>query len=270
MGSLRLLKEQLAQSVLRVTRPRSVRQALSQVVSPRVVAELARDCEYPGEVLERVAQHEGYSADLLLAEVAELLGVATMSQVHLPSVEMFQILGLPMEELRGAAILPQRVGAASAELVIALSDIYGVPAEILRKYRPVLVRAQVMRAAWVDLSRLSIAKPPQYGLSREALVVLQRLSCDAKALGAEEVFVGSPEAHEYEFFVRGQAYRGSVFPELVGQIAQWLGSAELRRLAPESELLEQGHGGKETMLITRCSGAKNPFYSIRLIGQLGR
>ena len=86
--------------------PTSLKEALSQVTSRRVVNKAIR--KYGATyLLEAVARETGQTEDELLQQGAELLGMEVISDLQVPTRELIEMTGYTEKLLRNASILPQ-------------------------------------------------------------------------------------------------------------------------------------------------------------------
>lgn len=204
-----------------------IEDALSQVVSPKVMRRARSQAKTAAELVPAVAKEQCVQAEVLLQRVAEILRLRPALEFHLPTEWLVEQSGYEEGVLRSAAVLPQYGENGNSEYILVVADPLVID---LAAYKRAGVEVRLglvssIQEVWRRYEQ-KLSAEEQKPLERELLLkVLVQLASDAASQGAKEVFIGHPSSGSYEFVGGDKRFSGTVHERVFKGVFSLLGGA---------------------------------------------
>jgi len=207
--------DRIRQIFHRLLKAETIEDALQQVVSPKLVCEIAEEIE-PEHLIEEVATELDVDPrDLLETVCSRIENLIPAQPLSVPTTRLVETVGYDAETLHAAYVIPQEPITADAPYILVVADPMKIDLEEFRKegIRILLATGEEIDATW---KKYQWAKR-QFGSKvniGQMFQVLKQLATDAHECGAQEVFIGDPEEDTYEFLAEDKKYQGKLHPAM--------------------------------------------------------
>ncbi len=197
--------------------------ALSQFISPKLVARCCRDKSETACLISRVAEEAERNILDVLYEVADRLDLTPCPEVRSPSPELLAQTGHSIALMRERGVIPQslREGGSGYELIVANPAVVDVSRYQQSGIQVLLGLRSAIDEAWERFEFLESNTSASRISDEQFESVMLQLAHDALDKGACEVFVGHPEPSGYEFLVGERRYTGRLDPRVYRTLLQY-------------------------------------------------
>jgi CheY-like chemotaxis protein len=201
---------------------RTVAGALSQFISPKLVASCNSSADEKSCLISMVSQSANLDPLASLYEVADRLDLPPCHEYDVPSRELVEMTGHSYELLRESGVVPQWLDDGQAGYSLVIADPLNVDlVEYREKGIPVFLGLRSSIAeAWASYDALDLQSREKEISHEQFESVMLQLAHDALEQGASEVFVGHPEPSGYEFLVAEHRYTGRLDPRVYRKLLQ--------------------------------------------------
>lgn len=243
MQEVRKLIDKLGVLVSRARKARSIKEALSQIVPPRLVREALQDHREEELFAVLSVKCEIDEAELL-QQTAQRLGFALTQTLQAPTAKLLELSGIEASTFRQALAVPQEALSAAGYCIAIANPLQVEVAEFERRgIRVYLSTKAAIAEAWKaydEAEGQSVQKRQAEELSEAQLrIVLSKLATDAHYCGGQAVFLGEPDEGSYQFLAPEATYAGRIHYSVYRTLLAMLSRGGVLSLPVESELISE-------------------------------